>query len=513
VTKLSVRKLACTMLTFFSTLTIEARAQTFTTLVDFDGTNGFSPIAPLVQGINGNLYGTTEFGGTGAYCVLSYPPGCGTIFEVTPAGQLTTLYSFCSQPNCSDGYPTTGLVLAVNGNFYGTTSDGSNNGGTIFEITPAGQLTTLYNFCSQPNCADGAYPTALVQAAQGEFYGTTVGGGVAVNCRSAHGCGTIFKVTSRGVLTTLYNFCSQANCTDGYAPLGLVQASDGNLYGTTNSGGSGAFCAPLNDDDCGTIFRITPSGKFDTIYSFCSSTNCADGDGPYASLVQASNGKLYGTTRFGGATCGYNLGCGTVFGIVPNGKLTTLYSFCSQPDCADGEFPDAGLVQATDGNLYGTTEAGGGLHDVGTIFQITPARQLTTLYTFCSQTECTDGAYPQAGLVQATDGSLYGTAGSGGDTDCNSPYGCGTAFSLSMGLGPFVKTLPAAATVGTEVGILGNNLTGATSVTFNSVSAQFTVKSPTLIITHVPTDATTGAVQVRLPSGTLSSDVPFFVLR
>jgi len=450
--------------------------QAFTTRASFNGTGGANPYAGLVQATNGDLYGTTEAGGANGY---------GTVFKITPSGTLTTLYSFCSQSGCPDGsYPGGGLVQATNRDLYGTTySGGANGGGTIFKITPSGTLTTLYSFCSKSACTDGQYTYAgLVQAANGDLYGTTAEGGA--NCFPYACLGTVFKITTGGTLTTLYSFCSQSGCADGYEPFaGLVQAANGDLYGTTYFGGaSGA----------GTVFKITPSGTLTTLYSF------SDGQ-TYAGLVQAADGDLYGTTYSGGANGG-----GTIFKITPSGTLTTLYSFCSQSGCTDGEHSRAGLVQATDGDLYGTTVNGGANGD-GTIFKITPSGTLTTLYSFCSQSGCTDGEIPLAGLVQATDGDLYGTTEVGGLV-----YG-GAVFSLSVGLGPFVETLPTSGKVGATVEILGTDLTGATGVTFNSAAAVFTVVSPSLITTTVPADATTGKVQVVTPGGTLSSNVPFRV--
>ncbi len=173
--------------------------------------------------------------------------------------------------------------------------------------------------------------------------------------------------------------------------------------------------------------------------------------------------------------------------------------------------PPRALIQATDGNFYGTTY-GGGADGSGTVFKITPSGTLTTLHSF----DGTDGANPVAALIQDTNGNLYGTTEGGGtNLDCGDrqfPQPCGTIFSLSVGLGPFVKTLPAAGKVGAEIGILGTNLTGATAVTFNGTTAQFKVASPTLILTHVPTGAKTGEINVALPGGTLSSNVPFYVL-
>jgi uncharacterized repeat protein (TIGR03803 family) len=503
--KLGLLKVPCIVLLFCAGAMIASSAQTFTTLASFDGKDGNLPDASLVQGINGNFYGTALEGGGNH--------SNGTVFKITPGGKLTTLYSFCSQPNCTDGgMPHAALLQATNGNFYGTTSlGGANNNslcifkhesscGTIFKITPGGKLTTLYSFCSQANCVDGYNPSAaVVQAKNGNFYGTTSYGGTG-KCTPKCG-GTAFKITPGGKLTTLYSFCSQSNCADGSASFApLVQATDGNFYGTTLFGG--ANCAAA--DFCGgTVFKITPRGKLTTLYSFCSQANCTDGNDPVA-LVQATNGNLYGTTFYGGAN-----NYGTVFEITPAGKLTTLYSFCSQVDCTDGEIP-VSLVQATNGNFYGTAGSGGANFTYGTVFEITPAGKLTTLYSFCSQANCADGEYPAA-LVQATNGNFYGTTAEGG-AGCRSPGGCGTVFRLAAGLSPFVEMLPGYGKVGAEVRILGNKLTGSSSVTFNGTPATFNVKSPRLILTHVPPGATTGYVSVNTPTGVLTSDRPFDVI-
>jgi uncharacterized repeat protein (TIGR03803 family) len=188
--------------------------------------------------------------------------------------------------------------------------------------------------------------------------------------------------------------------------------------------------------------------------------------------------------------------------------LTTLYSFCSQSGCFDGYSPVAGLIQATDRNLYGTTQWGGA-ESQGVVFKITPTGTLTTLYSF--PLPWTDGIYPVAGLVQATNGTLYGTTDAGGtSSDCYPA--CGTAFSLSVGLGPFVETQTTSGEVGAAVKILGSDLTGATSVSFNGAAAAFTIVAPSLITATVPAGATSGTVQVVTPRGTLSSNVPFRVL-
>src|ERR1039457_5075208 len=377
---------------------------------------------------------------------------CATTAIAGPAQTLTTLYSFCSQSGCTDGnWPEARLVQATNGDLYGTTIYGGvapfNNSGTVFKITLSGTLTTLHRFCSQTNCPDGNLPlAALFQAANGDFYGTTSGGGTSGNY------GTVFKITPGGTLTTLHSFCSQTNCTDGEYPFaGLVQATNGDFYGTTVFGGA---------NDHGTVFKITPSGTLTTLYRFCSQTHCADGYGPQG-LVQDTDGDFYGTTNQGGA----NHDSGTVFKITLGGTLTTLYSFCSQSPCTDGKYPEA-LVQATDGNLYGTTSG-----NDGTVFKITPSGMMTPVYRFGSQSPCTDGFEPRAALVQDTNGDFYGTTVGGGAN------GAGTVFRMSVGLGPFVKTQPTSGNLGAAVKILGTNLTGATSVSFNGTAAVFEVVS------------------------------------
>jgi uncharacterized repeat protein (TIGR03803 family) len=460
--------LLCTM-----AATVVSAQTTFTSLFSFAGTNGADPhYVYLVQGIDGKLYGTT-YASTGSG---------GTAFKITTAGSLTTLYTFCVNGiPCMDGaQPTAGLVLASNGNFYGTTTNGgANNDGTVFAITPAGKLTTLHSFDS----TDGAEPeVGLIQATNGALYGTTSIGG-------SSDVGTIFEITTAGKLTSLLSF----NGTNGdYPDARLVQGTNGNFYGTTYEVSSGS----------GTVFDITSAGKLSTLHKF----DGTDGGGPTGVLIQATNGNFYGTTTGDGA----NSSGGTVFQITPAGKLTTLYSFCSKSDCTDGSTPYAGLIQGTDGNLYGTTFYGGANETscnggCGTLFKITTAGKLTTLYNFCSKSGCTDGSSPQGGLVQDTNGTFYGTTYYGG-TD-----GIGTIFSLSLGLAPFVETVPSSGKVGATVIILGTNLTGATKVSFDGTAATFTVASSTEIKTTVPTGATTGSITVVTPSGTLTSNVAFRV--
>jgi uncharacterized repeat protein (TIGR03803 family) len=475
--KLSSAKIACIAIVFGAVTALPSPAQVFTTLHSFDGTDGANPPAPLVQGRDGNLYGTT---------VNCKDGGGGTLFQITPGGRLKTLYSFCGS-NGSDGmFPWGALIQATDGSFYRTTAAGGANAvGTVFKVTPSGTLTTLYNFCSQSYCTDGASPYAgVVEATDGNFYGTTVTGG-------NNNEGTVFKITSTGAFTTLYSFCSQSECTDGSSPqAALIQAADGNFYGTTEEGGN---------SNLGTVFKITPSGTLTTLYNFCSLSECADGEAPYAGLIQATNGNLYGSTVEGGATSG-----GTVFEITPSGALTTLYNFCSQSKCTDGDNPYGALLQANDGNFYGTT-VNGGANLGGTVFKITPSGILTTVYDFCSENDCADGDNPYAAPTQHTKGELYGITWDGGTTNY------GTVFSVDVDLNPFVETQPASGKVGRVVEILGTELTGATDVSFNGTAATFTVVSNSFLTTTVPTGANTGSVTVTTPSGTLKSNKRFIV--
>ncbi len=285
-----------------------------TTLHSFSPLMASGPTGGLVEGSDGNFYGTTPQGGT--------HPGAGTVFVISASGSFSVLHNF----DTTDGAgPYAGLVQGTDGNFYGTTISGGPNGyGTVFKITPAGALTTLYSFSS----GDGASPFgALILGTDGNFYGTTYGGGHNANCDGLDACGTVFKITPAGVLTTLYNFCNQTNCTDGARPYaGLVQAGDGNFYGTTWQGGTN--CVPGLNGGCGTVFKITPDGTFTSLYSFCTQANCTDGKNPfYGSLVQASDGNLYGTTWLGGTETRCSSGCGTIFRITTGGSFTTVHSF------------------------------------------------------------------------------------------------------------------------------------------------------------------------------------------
>jgi uncharacterized repeat protein (TIGR03803 family) len=368
------------------------------------GSDGNLPWAALVQGIDGNFYGTTYAGGTFGY---------GTVFMMTPDGTLTTLYSFA---NGSDGgQPYAALVQGDNGNFYGTTWGnansfaGTNSMGTVFGITPWGDLNTLYSFT---NGLDGANPTAgLVLGKDDNFYGAASVGGIIGSgawnqeygriLGGTRGWGTLFTITQDGQFTPLYAFGGGTEGQNPGAP--LIQATNGFFYGVTERGGT-------NDD--GTVFQMSPDGTVTPLYSFTAGN---DGAVPLAALTLGSDGNLYGTTYEGGIS-----NAGSVFQITPAGIVTTLHTFTG---AADGGNPYAPLLQGTDGNFYGTASTGGGKNNYGTIFQITSAGGFTNLHTFTSSGH--SGMFPTAGLIQDTDGLFYGATSSGGTNDS------GTIFKIS----------------------------------------------------------------------------------
>ncbi|HTQ53684.1 MAG TPA: choice-of-anchor tandem repeat GloVer-containing protein [Bryobacteraceae bacterium] len=454
--------------------------QTFTTLVRFDGAHGSLPTSGLMQGLDGSLYGTTNGGG---------PNYGGTVFSLALDSTLTTVYGFA---NNGKGNPSGGLLQTLSGEIFGTTPGDSlpaNPDGTIFELTVNGKFATLHTF----NYSDGAHPSApLIEAINGDLYGTTIGE------FDANYYGSIFKITPSGEFTNLHTFTG----VDGSQPDSrLLQTADGYLYGTTPQGGSTASGGAGGQ---GTIFRITPAGEFTSLYSFCTAPNCPDGAEPAGGLIEGPQGVFYGTTTAGGTSPTFDNG--TVFKYQPGGSAVVIHNFCvAWPDCSDGSYP-YGLVRGTDGNFYGVTAYGGtGGRYLGTVFRITPDGKLTTLHTFCTQPGCPDGRYPAYTLLQATDGNFYGVTTAGGNGDN------GTIFRLNMGLAPFITTVPTSCAPGRQVGIVGPEMAGSTSVTFNGRPAAFTVASHHLILATVPAGATSGEVQVVTPQGVLRGNLPFIV--
>ncbi len=375
-----------------------ARPPQFTTLDSFNNTNGAFPWAQLLLARDGNFYGTTQNGGKNTDCGSGY--SCGTIFKLTPGGKLTSIHSFT---NAGGNQSYSGLVQGANGNLYGVTEFGGktipalpSGLGTIFEISTGGKYTVLHKF----DFADGATPNGgLMLAADGNFYGTGGQGGVG-------GLGTIFKMTPAGKLTTLWNF--DYGQYGAFPTSTLVQTKNGDFYGTAFGGPEGA----------GVVFRFSAKGKFSVVHNFSGN---ADGGAPYAGLLVGTDGNLYGSTLNGGDYVAY----GTIFKLTPAGKLTTLHSF----NVTDGDIPNGTLIQGADGDFYGTTSYGGTSPYWGTVFRMTPAGVITTLHSF----DLMDGAFVYAGLIQAPDGTLYGDTYGGGSSKACGTYGCGTVFSLKLG--------------------------------------------------------------------------------
>jgi uncharacterized repeat protein (TIGR03803 family) len=431
---------------------------------------------------------------------------------------FSVLYNFGTNSGYPE-YPSNPGVIAEgrDGNLYSTTPvGGTGSNGAAFKITPSGNLTLQYSF----DATSGQFPdSGLTLGMDGNFYGaTTLGYGTLFRLQpngqvivvhnftgsdgsdptappvqgfdgnfygttaagGSNNCGTVYKLTPSGTFTSLYTFDCFTTGGVPYAP--LVQGTDGSFYGTTYYG-------------LGNVFRITASGKFTVLYTF----DQTHGSAPFAPLIQGNDGNFYGTASAGGSGC-----CGTVFRITPSGTLTVMHSFA---ESSEG-YPYAGLVQATDGNFYGTT-TGQPPNSCGTIFQITAKEVFSTLYNFNTGT---NGCGPEVSLVQHTNGLLYGDTYMGGNGAQCSGLTCGVFFGLNVGLKPFIATVPEASKVGRTIGILGGGFKGTTVVSFNGTSATFTVNSNTYLTTTVPNDATTGFVTVTTPSGVLTSNKEFLVI-
>ena len=409
-----------------------------TTLHSFVGSAGETPIAGLMQGSDGNFYGTTSTNAGGT--------GYGTVFKIDSFGVLTTLHTF-GEFRLEGAFPEAGLVQGSDGNFYGTTyGGGAANRGAVFKVEPSGVATTVYSFTGQ--AVDGGSPSSgLIQGSDGNFYGTTDSGGTSNK-------GTVFRMDSLGNLTTLHSFAG----TNGASPFagGLIEATDGSFYGTTRYGGTA---------DKGTVFKLSPLGVFMSVHSF-SGSGAAN---PFAGVIQANDGNFYGTTYFGGS------GQGTIFKMEPSGAVTTLHSFSG----SDGSNVRGGLIQGSDGNFYGTTSFGG-VTNHGTVFKMNSSGAVTTLHFFNGD----NGAFPFSGLTQGSDGHLYGTTFSGGRLQLGvvfridlRPWPVSVVSRKTHGTsGDFSIALPLAGEPGIECRTGGTNneyqivVTFANAVTFNSAA-------------------------------------------
>jgi uncharacterized repeat protein (TIGR03803 family) len=459
--------LAASVLLTLAGATVPAHAQTFSVLYDAPGGNGVSyPAAEAIaQGRNGDMYTTSEQGGT-IY---------GTLFSFTPAGAVNIV------DDTNFGYFTlSGATLGADGDLYGTDQDGGTGTcgtaacGRVYRVSPTGVLTVLHNFVG----TDGQDPHAPpILGTNGKYYGT------APSSAAGSGISTAYSVTSSGTFTLLHTFTA-AEGQSVYG--GLVQGSDGNLYGTSATGGANGL---------GTIFKMTTAGAVTVLHSF----NGTDGNGSYWPLIQASDGNYYGVTYIGGAN-----NEGVIFKITSSGIYTVLHSLDNAN--GDGQSPNSSLVQGTDSKLYGVTGQGpAGVN--GTIFNITTSGTFTLLHTFSG----TDGANPSTPLIQNTNGVFYGaTSGGGTVINCDGP--CGVIYSLNMGAKAFVKLQSTSGNVGSKVGIFGQGFSAASVVKFNGVAATSVTRTGTTYLTAtVPAGASNGFVTVTTGSTTLTSTQKFTV--
>ncbi len=442
-----------------------APTATVSTVYNFAGgtTGSANPwYVTLVQGTDGDLYGTTYNGGSAS---------AGTAFKVTTSGTYTLLHSFANTAT-DGGYPSGGLTLGSNGNFYGTTQQGgSQSQGVVFQMTSSGTITILHNFNAG---VDGAFPWGPpILASDGNLYGTASGG--------AGAFGLVYKVTTSGTYTTVYKF-SEA---DGYYPMASpTQGIDGDLYIPVALGGS---------EYCGTIVKITTAGVLVSSYSFpCD----AGGSFPIGPLVQDANTNFFSTTQNGGTN-----GEGTIYKVTPTMAVTILHSFGAT--FGDGEYPSAGLALGTDGKYYGSA-AEGGTYDDGILFNTNKTGFYTDLYSFNNSANLMQMS-PLSPPVEYTTGLLYGVTEYGGTTNQ------GIVYSLNNGLTAFVNSPLFSGKEGSSVLILGTHLTGTSMVTFNGVPASFEVKSDTHMTAAVPPGATSGYIEVTTPSGVVKSRKLFVV--
>ena len=429
-----------------------ARAVTLSTLYSFSsGSDGANPHAGLVQALNGNYYGTTAYGSGITYW--------GTIFQMTPDGTLTTLYTFSGG---ADGeFPQADLIQGSDGALYGSAAGGASGQGTVFRVATNGAFTSLISFTGTNGPYLGTSANALAQGNDGNLYGTTYGGGT-------HGYGTVFRLTTNGVLTTLASF----NGTNGSWPsAGLIQSTNGFLYGTTYYGGpdyDGTDYAGW-----GTVYRIATNGGLTTLYRFRRINGAApNGANPYARLVKGQDGNLYGTTYSGGSMADN----GTVFRMSPLGALTTVALF----GYTNGAAPWGNFVQAKDNNFFGTTAAGGTSGFNGVAFQVAPDGTVNRLALFSSALGGPLGANPN-GLIQGVDGAFYGTTEYGG------AHGDGTVFRIVIPPAPVLQNPTLTAT---------NVLLTWTATAGQTYQLQYSTTLAAAIWSSLgsPTNATTGPI-------------------
>jgi uncharacterized repeat protein (TIGR03803 family) len=390
-----------------------------------DCPDGNLPVGRLLRDASGTLYGVSYYGGANSGgMVFSLTPKNG-------AWQFQTLYAFCAVLDCTDGHnPDAGLIADSQGNLYGTTENGGSlSGGDVFELIPnkhrtRWKLKVLYDFCPQSSCLDGRSPNTPLTyqgAASGALYdgvsalyGATFIGG-------AYGDGAIFSLTPKGgarkwAEKILYSFCPNQGCADGELPSGGIALDGaGNLFADTQSGG---------DANMGTVVELSPAGhdwNETRLYSFCAAKDCKDGSAPSGSLLLDASGDVIGTVQTGGANNG-----GAIFKLSPSGSAyaqSLLYSFCQQQKCADGQKPRTGVAMDSAGDLIGTAAGGGTKYTGGTVFNLKGS--LDVLYSFCTSFTCPDGKAPGDAPVEDGQGDLFGMTTGGG------AYGDGAIYEVT----------------------------------------------------------------------------------
>ncbi|HLV78951.1 MAG TPA: choice-of-anchor tandem repeat GloVer-containing protein [Chthonomonadaceae bacterium] len=437
---------------------LPARASTtITTLYQMNSGDGYQSSA-LVQAPDGNFYGTAQGGANFE----------GMIFCVSPSGQYSTIYTF--NGTAEGAQPSSSLIVASDGNLYGTALQyGAFNAGTVYQVTLTGSLSVLHAF---NNATDGEQPYGVTQASDGYLYGVASVGGPG-------GYGTIYRLGLDGSFTILHAFTA----TDGATPCAPpIEGADGDLYGTTYGGGAYGY---------GTVYKISKSGAFTLLHSFAGGQY---GIQPEVRLVQASDGNFYGTTKSGGSTAND----GTIFRISPSGAFATIHVM----GFADGSDPDVPLLQAADGDLYGGDFNGGssgvGSGDTGEIFRITLSGKFTGLYTFFGSA---NGSSP-SGLVQGIDGNLYGTTYGGGA----SSHGTVFRWPLSAAIQKLSPTTLPAGSPATPLTVSGSNFLPGAVVRWNGNALDTRWISDSALQAQIPASylavATTARVTVSNPTAT-----------
>jgi uncharacterized repeat protein (TIGR03803 family) len=454
----------------FAGASIPAHAQTPTTLHGFPAvsTDACSPENNIVQGRDGNMYGV------GLYCGTN---NTGAVYKISPTGTESIIYSFPS--NWS--FCFSGLTLGRDGNFYGTCFSTPGGNGGIFKLTPAGVFTDLHDFTGADGDTEPVY--APIQAADGNYYGVTG--------YYPYSCGNVYQVTAAGVYKNLHTF-SGSDCGTASS---LIQASDGNLYGTL-------YTCSLNATGLGCVYKISTAGVFTEIYGFSASS----GYGPCTGVIQGKDGNLYGATNDAAAN-----NFGSIYKLTIAGVQTDLHDFVQTTDasCVDNAGrTNVNLVQVTDGSFYGVNGAYGPTGN-GSIYKLTQAKVFTA---FLLPNPPVDGNFPLSTLIQNTNGLLYGTTPSGGPTSCSSCQG--VFFSVATGDPAFVNLEPTQRTaiVGSKIGMFGQGFSSASVVKFGSVASSSVTRLGTTYLTAtVPAGALTAPVTVTTGSKTLTSPQAFKV--